>query len=64
MATATHPIRRVKKKSEAFNRLAILTMGTCLKKVYFDIIVLDAIHENSDINMEIKFIVNPQQQNC
>ena len=36
------------------------TMGTCLKRVYFrDIMVLDAIHENGDINTGIKFIVHP-----
>ena len=39
--------------------------GDMFKKgIFRDIIVLDAILENGDINMKIKFIVNPQQQNC
>ena len=29
------------------------------KDIFGDIIMLDAIHESGDINMDIKFIVNP-----
>ena len=35
-------------------------MGTCIKRgIFRDIIVLDAIHENGDVNKGIKFIVDP-----